>query len=309
MVLNHVQSAIQNKVLASNWIGEQSKQYIVHKLQKIYSVIGYDNWLTDKAQVDDYYKSLRCDDGDDFLTCFVAAHSFTNQKLLSLLDKDPNPSNVEPRFFAMSPFYIAYRNGLIAPQATFAFPFYGGDMPVAALYSTIGYYLGHEIGHAIDHVGMERNNMDPSKELLSEEGWNHFDNVSNCFIQSGNNVCSSHMENLCLDGANIINELLAQDIGMKAAMAALIHQLQERNATSLPLVSSRLTDMQLFFLYYAQTQCEVMSRFTRRAQFCSKIPPAEEQVLSTLRNVREFSEAFQCPIGSFMRPSESCHFL
>ncbi|VDP07838.1 unnamed protein product [Soboliphyme baturini] len=137
----------------STWMDAKSKQNIAYKLQTIDSIIGYDNWLTDKAKVDDFYASLRCDDGEDtFLTCLINAHSFNSKKQLSLLNKSPSLSDVEVKFFSINAFYFSPRNGLIVPQVNFIFPLFGRDLPATAIFSTIGLHIGHEIGHAVDQL-------------------------------------------------------------------------------------------------------------------------------------------------------------
>ncbi|XP_064458185.1 endothelin-converting enzyme 1-like isoform X2 [Ornithodoros turicata] len=62
-----------------------------------------------------------------------------------------------------------------------------------------------------------------------------------------------------------------------------------------------VTSRQLFFIYYAQSYC--------------KTPPAdamarkrmEDRVNIPLKNSRDFSESFDCPLGSGMNPLEKCH--
>ncbi|VDP07839.1 unnamed protein product [Soboliphyme baturini] len=156
---------------------------------------------------------------------------------------------------------------------------------------------------------MQRNTRDHTEGLLSENDWNEFENISDCFVQSSNKVCSSQIRNLCLNGEMVLREVLAEDIGMNGAMTALVDQLQALEVKPLPSALSNFSHLQLFFLSYAQSQCELTSVQTLISLFDSDHPPAEEQVLLTLRNVEEFSEAFQCPKGSFMRPKKRCPFL
>ncbi|KAH9368187.1 hypothetical protein HPB48_010632 [Haemaphysalis longicornis] len=72
---------------------------------------------------------------------------------------------------------------------------------------------------------------------------------------------------------------------------------------SLPEVSS----VQLFFLYYAIDNCERDdARFQLRQLLLRRRPPAAMRVNLPLRHVRDFSDAFGCNRGDFLRADMQC---
>ncbi|XP_017304641.1 neprilysin-1-like, partial [Diaphorina citri] len=68
-----------------------------------------------------------------------------------------------------------------------------------------------------------------------------------------------------------------------------------------------LTHNQLFFLNYAQIWCGQM----RPEDALTKVrsanhPPGKFRILGPLSNSRDFSEAYNCPLGTRMNPVAKC---
>nr|AIJ02118.2 endothelin-converting enzyme 1 [Tityus serrulatus] len=57
-VVDHVKKALKSFVPAYSWLDDEHKKFVDSKLNEMNYFVGYPLWLSDKAQVQDYYKDL-----------------------------------------------------------------------------------------------------------------------------------------------------------------------------------------------------------------------------------------------------------
>ncbi|GMS83678.1 hypothetical protein PENTCL1PPCAC_5853 [Pristionchus entomophagus] len=96
---------------------------------------------------------------------------------------------------------------------------------------------------------------------------------------------------------DVLAENLADNVALEMTYKAWKKQ-DELGKKILPGVE--YTSDQAFFTAFAQNWCSV-SKGASGTHSMGKL-----RLLLTLQNSRQFSEAFSCPIGSFMNPSKKC---
>lgn len=68
------------------------------------------------------------------------------------------------------------------------------------------------------------------------------------------------------------------------------------------------TPQQIFWLSAANTWCtKTTKNFDNYTIFNDEHSPAPFRVIGPLSNMKDFSEDFQCPLGSNMNPAKKCH--
>lgn len=74
-----------------------------------------------------------------------------------------------------------------------------------------------------------------------------------------------------------------------------------------PLPGLNLNHKQLFFVAFAQVWCSAVTKeATTLLIEKDSHSPAKFRVIGSLTNLKEFSEEFNCPIGSYMNPRKKC---
>lgn len=76
---------------------------------------------------------------------------------------------------------------------------------------------------------------------------------------------------------------------------------------SKPSIVPGLSNIQLFFVAFAQGWCEKATDEALRVQVATNPhSPAKFRVLGPLINLPQFSQTWQCKQGSYMNPAERC---
>jgi endothelin-converting enzyme len=77
-----------------------------------------------------------------------------------------------------------------------------------------------------------------------------------------------------------------------------------------PSIVSFLTNKQLFFVSFAQTWCtKARDEFIKQRLLTDVHSPPKARVIVPLSNLKQFSEAFSCPLGSRMNPEVKCELF
>ena len=194
-------------------------------------------------------------------------------------------------------------NEIVFPAGILQPPFFHRDFPAAMNYGAIGGVIGHELTHGYDDQGRK---FDPQGRL--QEWWEpevaaKFERQAECIenYYSGLEV----EPGLTVNGKLTLGENIADIGGLKQSYAA--YKLwEQRHGAPEPVVEG-LTNEQLVFVAWAQNWCTVMSPELARLQVTTDPhTPAQFRAAGPMAHIPAFAEAFQCEVGSPMRPEEQC---
>ena len=74
-----------------------------------------------------------------------------------------------------------------------------------------------------------------------------------------------------------------------------------------PSIVPGLSNIQLYFVAYAQGWCEVATTQYLQNQVATDVhSPARYRVIGPLQDLPEFGEIWNCPAGSYMNPTTKC---
>ncbi|KAH9634372.1 hypothetical protein HF086_010852, partial [Spodoptera exigua] len=168
-------------------------------------------------------------------------------------------------------YYTPTKNQIVFPAGILQLPFYDGDNPKGVNYGAMGVVMGHELTHAFDDQGRE---------------YDRFKRRAKCFQEQYSNYS---VDGVRLNGKQTLGENIADNGGLKASFHAYLDYSRTAKV-NLTLPGLKYNDRQLFFISFAQDDHTT----------------AKYRVIGPIANLKEFSEEFNCPIGSKMNPRDKC---
>lgn len=174
-------------------------------------------------------------------------------------------------------------------------PFYHKDYSPVALYATLGMIIGHELSHAMDNSGRLFDAQGSLTDWWPVEDVDMFLHKSQCIIKEYGPPHGCENVNY---GEQTLGEDIADITGITLALKALETRYMERLS---------VRDRQNFFTIFAQMWAESYDQ----AHLCNRVDNdvhavAWFRVDKTLRQLKTFRDAFNCPMGSEMVNKNKC---
>jgi neprilysin len=171
-------------------------------------------------------------------------------------------------------------------------------------YAGIGQVIAHEISHAFDKnsaaYDFERKPVAWSKATKKA-----FDEKVQCLIDQYGNF-TEPITNKKWNSFSTIGDDMADNTGYLLSYLAY----QKVSVKDELIENSKYTKNQLFWISSAQNWCESYSKeFMEKIMKNNEIlshSPERFRALGPLINIKEFSNDFNCPIGSPMNPKKKC---
>lgn len=295
-LIDNLVAALRETIPALQWMGPETKQAALAKLEAFRRRIGYpDKWID--------YTTL--DIGRESLAGNVrAASEFRVRRAVNRIGKPDDPN--EWGFFTPSTVNASYsptRNDITFPAGILQPPFYDPAADDAYNYGGIGSVIGHEMTHGFDDSGAKFDAEGNLRNWWTAEDLKNFQDRASCIAnQYGEwNV----EEGLNLQGKLVTGEAIADLGGVTLALRAYRKSLEGKERRTVDGFSPE----QRFFLGFAQVWGQNMAaEEARRRALTDPHAPGPARVNLTVRNMPEFEDAWNCPKNSKMtRPdSERC---
>ncbi|XP_033610621.1 endothelin-converting enzyme homolog [Cryptotermes secundus] len=304
-MMNDIKASFNSLVHDGDWIDPVTKKAAQEKAEGITSFIGYQEWLLQPGQLDEYYSFLDLQ-GNEYLWSILRIKSKEVHDFLKLLfDKPENQRNeswkdIDP--LQVNAYYSRTANAIIIPAGILQFPFY--DRGLEALnYGSIGSILGHELTHGFDIEGKNY-----GKDGTKVSWWNMdmlqaYEERAQCFVHQYSKYGTNGKK---VNGFSTLAENIADNGGIREAYRAY-QRYKERHDTEqvLPGMES-FSHNQLLFLAFANIWCLDEGPYYGEVSAEDTHSPGKYRVLGSLSNSPEFSETWNCPVNSSMNPSDRC---
>lgn len=292
-----------------DWVDEQTRKKILQKEEAMKFKVGFPELCGNETLLNSYYESLTI--SGDYLTNALGVITWRRKMYLSSLRRpvDKEEWLVGPQL--VNAFYLPFRNEINILAGILQPPFYyGRKAPRAVNYGAIGMILGHELSHGFDANGRMFNK---DGEIIDNLWTNYttqgFEKRAQCMVEQYSNysVNGGELGQIDIDGKLTLSENIADNGGLRMAYWGY-NDWVKKNGKELLLPGLNKTNEQLFFLSFAQMWC---SSYTPAAAYTlaktDSHTLANYRVIGTLSNIKEFSEAFKCKVGSRMNPEKKCH--
>jgi putative endopeptidase len=287
-LIDNLISALRADIPTLAWMGPETKQAALEKLNAMGRRIGYpDKWI-DYATLDVSH--------DSYAANVAAARAFAFKRAVNRIGKAEDPA--EWGFFTpptVNANYTPSRNDITFPAGILQPPFYDPKADDAYNYGGIGTVIGHEMTHGFDDEGARFDAQGNLRNWFTPEDLKNFQARTKC-------VSNEYSEFNVAPGINIKGDLVTGEEvadlgGATIALAAYEKSLEGKERKTIDGFSPE----QRFFLGFAQVWAENMApeEQTRRA-LTDPHAQGPFRVNGTVQNMPAFKAAFHCNEGSKM---------
>lgn len=310
-MVDDIQKEVEYQIKESDWLDEDTKDYVFAKLVNMKKYIGYPDWYRNNTIVKRYFQGLII--GNSYYENALSYSRYHKWKQLRELKKDDDD---DEDIWWMSPltvnaFFSPWLNSISLSAADFQSPFFAYGRPQAINYGIVGVIMAHEVNHGFDDEGILYDKNGDFVEWLSIMS-REYGKRANCFVEQFNNYPIEKNSNKTIKnyGNQTSGENIADTMGLQASFRA--YQRRERECgkpdTVLPNLEE-ITNDQLFFLSFANVWCEatIDSDTAERRAKMDVHSPGRLRVIGSVSNSEDFAKTFNCPVGSAMNPERKCN--
>jgi putative endopeptidase len=315
-LVSNLIDAYRVSITSSDWLGAETKEKALNKLDQFSPKIGYTNHWRDYAALEVSAKASLCENIHAAQTYETA---YQMSKVGQPVDKDEwlmNPQTVNA-------YYEPTMNVIVFPAAILQPPFFDPDADDAANYGGIGAVIGHEIGHGFDDQGSKYDGSGRLNDWWTAEDRKNFEERTTALIDQYNTFVPAQLSELYADdptkaphvnGALTIGENIGDlggvNISLKAyafALDAAAGRSKDGSAQAIrdSLVNAPeidgFTGVQRFFIAYASIwRTKLRDQLAEQYLQIDPHSPAEFRTNGIVRNVDLFHEAFSVNDGDEM---------
>ena len=295
-LIDNLVAALREDIPRLTWMGPETKQTALVKLEAFRRRIGYpDKWID--------FTTLSVG-RESYLANAMAASAFNVQRTVNRIGKPDDPN--EWGFFTPSTVNASYsptRNNITFPAGILQPPFYDPNADDAYNYGGIGTVIGHEMTHGFDDQGAKFDPQGNLRNWWTDADLKNFQDRARCIAAQYGDWRVE--DNLNLQGELVTGEAIADLGGATLALRAYQKSLEGKPRLSLDGYSPE----QRFFLGFAQVWGQNMAAEEgRRRALTDPHAPGPARVNLTVMNMPEFADAWNCIASSKMvrKDGERC---
>jgi len=291
-----IEEALHQDIDAADWMSAETKQRAHAKLSAQIDKIGYpDHWR-------EYNVVIK---RDDYLGNVMRSAKFEMHRRLQKFGK-----SVDRYEFSMTPPTVnAYEdtqsNTINFPAGILQPPFFDAAQIDAVNFGAIGTGIGHEITHGFDDQGRKFDADGNLKDWWTAADSANYEERDRC-IQSEytQDVPEAGVKQ---DGKLSAGEDTADNGGVHLALIALRNTLRQEGKDLDSTAADGMTEMQNFFLAYANMWCgDLRPEAARTVVMTQGHSLSRYRVNNVLGNMSEFAHAFGCHAGQPMVHANAC---
>ncbi|XP_075234061.1 neprilysin-11-like isoform X2 [Lycorma delicatula] len=304
-MIDYIQSSFTESLNKADWIDAETKTAILDKSNSVRKNIGIPDWVLDNDEINLFYSELNVTT-DHHMENFInfAKVTITNMYKDLYMSHDFSFIEFDPR--EVNAIYLPQENSMAIPLGILQFPFYNLGLD-ALNYGALGVIIGHELTHAFDITGRKYDKCGNVKDWWTNETIYNYNERVGCFISLYDDFYVEEAEQ-SVDGNLTLGENLADNGGLKDAFYGFQKLKQEKPETERKLPGlEEFTSDQLFYIGFAHAWCENWTPKSIAYGLNDEHSPNYVRVLATTKNSKEFSDVWNCPVGSEMNPEEKCN--
>ncbi|XP_011861287.1 PREDICTED: neprilysin-like [Vollenhovia emeryi] len=308
-MMDDIQKEVEYQIKESDWMDENTKDFVLAKLVNMEKFIGYPDWYKNNTIVKRYFQGLVI--SNSYYENVLSHKRYIKwKKLRKLLDEDEDDDVTTMSPVMVNAFFDPDANSVAFSAADFQSPLFAYGRPQVINYGIVGSIMGHEVNHGFDDEGHKYDKNGDIVEWLAAMA-EAYGKKAECFVEQFNNYPIDKATNYKIKnyGNQTAGENIADTMGLQAAYKAYRRREREcgKQDTVLP-GHEDLTNNQLFFLSFANLWCEggETSSIITSAK-SDEHSTGRLRVIGSVSNSQDFAEAYNCPVGSAMNPEKKCH--
>ncbi|EIW70025.1 hypothetical protein TREMEDRAFT_29362 [Tremella mesenterica DSM 1558] len=306
-IINSIIHAFHDKLPDVKWMDAESAKAAQLKAEAIIPKVGYPSFpnTTDPASLERWYGRTIVEKGDFFGAVISSTLVEGSRTWLTLgRQRDRGGWDMYPQ--TVNAYFSPSDNEIVFPAAILNPPFYSHAWPDHLKYGAFGSVAAHELTHAFDNSGSQYDEHGRLREWWSNATVEAFEERAQCVSkqyshywvldQSGNKVYVN---------GNLTNGEDIADSGLAQAYTAWQNKIKESGESIALPGLEQFSDEQLFFIAFARIWAQLI-RPQAAVQRIRTDPhsPNQWRTIGTLRNNGEFAKAWNCKVGSGMRPKK-----
>ncbi|XP_029037106.2 endothelin-converting enzyme homolog [Osmia bicornis bicornis] len=305
-MMGDIKEAFASLVLRTDWMDKQTKAATLEKNRKMESQIGFPDWLFDERILNEYYEGIDLSETEYLSNMIQIIRLMSISELECIHEINYNNES----YWATDPtdvnaFHTYQFNHITIPAGILQFPFY--ELGLESLnYGAIGTVLGHELTHGFDNSGRHYDSDGNVRQWWTNETILRYNEKTDCFVNHYNNYYEVEVDDY-IDGERTLGENIADNGGLREAVIAYERWKARHGQEPLLPGFTHLTQEQLVFLGFAHVWCESYTPKSLKWILLDSHCPGHVRLQGVLKNSKEFSEAWKCPVGSKMNPLNKCH--
>ncbi|KAL7727476.1 hypothetical protein ACLKA6_017590 [Drosophila palustris] len=290
-----------------NWITNRTRDVAIKKLAAMKLQI---NSYADEDLSEDF-KGIHLQD-ENYIDNLKNVLRVGASMARELLHKPAKPLEAG-EVLSFTPANILMENMIKVPVALLQ-PYYlwASSYPNAIKFGTLASLIGHELIHGFDSQGRRFDAIGNINDWWDDESTVNFENRKQCFMDQYSRYSYN---GLLLPASNEQSENIADNGGIRLAFTAYRRWVDTQESSGIDvnvagreqLPTLNYTNMQLFFISYAQIWCNDVDRGYRNLQVATdQHVPGQYRVIGPLSNFAEFAKEFHCEPGTRMNPATKC---
>jgi endothelin-converting enzyme/putative endopeptidase len=296
-MVNALKTALDQDIDAATWMSAQTKQAAHAKLALQIDKIGYPDQWRDYSAVE--IKR------DDFLGNVQRASAFEFRRRLAQFGQPADRAEWGMTPPTVNAYEDAQHNTINFPAGILQPPVFDAAAIDAVNFGAIGSVIGHEIIHGYDDQGRKFDADGNLRDWWTAADAANYDQRDQCITDEyTQDVPEAGVKQ---NGKLSAGEDTADNGGIHIALAALQNSLKAQGKTLDQPAPNGDTELQNFFLSYANVWCgELRPEAARTAVLTQGHSLNRYRVNNVVGNMPEFGNAFGCHAGQPMVHANSC---
>jgi putative endopeptidase len=278
-LVGNLKESLKQRIQNLTWIGPETKQEAIAKLEKMNVKVGYpDKWRD--------YSTLKVT--DTYITNVLNSGNF---EFVYSMNKVGKP--VDKTEWGMTPqtvnaYYEPSKNEIVFPAGILQPPFFNMNADDAVNYGGIGLVIGHEMTHGFDNMGRQYDKDGNLRDWWTPADVKSFKEHTQILVDQYGKF--EVLDSLFINGQLTLGENIADLGGATVAYNAYQLSLQGKPA---PELIDGFTGNQRFFLSFGQIwRNNMRDQALRKRVLTDEHSPAKYRVNGTVFNMPEFYAAF-----------------
>ncbi|XP_053211743.1 membrane metallo-endopeptidase-like 1 [Panonychus citri] len=254
----------------------EMRNRIKRKLEKIETLVGYDDWIAKKDKVEDYYSDIPDYADRKYLGSIVDVVTGQTFKELRRLRQKfskqiPNPD--VPGILSMDAFFDQETLKLVYSPGLLQTPIFNADAPLPINYGAIGSIIGRDLISSIDLKGSEIDESGAKRNWWTTKASTNYHSYARCFDNVYDSIVGWNNRSL---------EQVIRDVeGLRIAFEAFNDLVASSRDVRIPKDIKNYSLEQIFFISYAQ-------------MFCANDKADKVPINFIVKQFAPFNEAFKC---------------
>ncbi|KAG2234285.1 hypothetical protein INT48_002875 [Thamnidium elegans] len=296
----------------NTWLDDGTKVKLLEKVKAIEKRIAYSTTspdIRDPSALTTFYYNVTTNQSYFESTSEIRVHE--NKRLWSTLGRPVDENAWLDLHYAdwVNALFSPLASAIEIPVGMIQEPFYSPNYPQYINYGGLGVTIAHEFMHSVDSTFIIFNGTGQIDVWFSEESMAAFSHKTQCFADQYSQfaILGASNRRLPINGNFTLGENMSDNGGLRIAFDAYQKHIRDNVSDGILPGFENFTREQLFFISHGLFTCATGQKSLNEfALGIDTHAPLYYRNIITYQNSHEFAEAFNCPVGSPMNPSDKC---